>query len=473
MKSSAAWTRRDLEALARREPGRLIDLVLDFQGMLQALEARLAQNSANSHRPPSSDGYAKPCPKSLRQRTGRKPGGQNGHPGHTLQPVPRPDSRVTHRLKLCPCGCGKNLRRQPLVRYESRQVFDLPEVRLRVTEHRAEVKICPSTGREVVAAFPPDLRAPAQYGARFQAWLSYWRHQQLLPLDRIALMCADLFGQRISEATLLTIEAKLYHALAPFEERVHALLCQAPLAHFDETGVRIAGRLHWLHNASTSLLTWLGVHKRRGHKAMDAFGILPRFIGRAIHDGLESYLRYPCLHGLCGAHLLRELVFLHEVMRQRWARQMNRLLLRMLKATHACAPRSPPQRRVNALIRRYRALIAKGLRRNPRRLSNGRSGRPRQSRAYNLLRRLRDHEGSVLAFLVQPGVPFTNNRSEQDLRMSKVQQKISGGFRTLRGATRFARIRSYISTVRKNERNILGALTDALQSWPFIPQVAL
>ena len=472
MKSSAAWTRKDLDALAERQPGRLVDLVLDFQSRLQAVEARLAQNSANSHRPPSSDGYAKPCPKSLRQKTGRKPGGQNGHPGYTLQPVTRPDTRITHRLKLCPCGCGKNLRRQPLVRYESRQVFDLPEIRLRVTEHRAEVKVCPSTGREVAAPFPQGVHAPAQYGPYFQGLLSYWRHQQLLPLDRIAQMCEDLFGQRISEATILAVEAKLHQALAPFESQVHALLCQAKLAHFDETGLRVEGSLHWLHNASTALMTWFGVHKKRGHLAMDAFGILPRFLGRAIHDCLESYFRYPCLHGLCGAHLLRELVFLHEVLRQRWARQMHRLLLKMLDAVHDHAPRSPPMRRIAALLRRYRALVAKGLRKNPRQPSTGRRGRPPQSKAYNLLRRLREHEASVLAFLLEPGVPFTNNQSEQDLRMLKVLQKISGGFRTIEGATRFARIRGYISTIRKNNRNILDALADALQHQPFIPQAA-
>jgi transposase len=263
---------------------------------------------------------------------------------------------------------------------------------LHVTEHRAAVKLCPRTGREVVAAFPQGVHAPAQSGPRFQSLLSYWRHQQLLPLDRITPMCADLFGQPLSEATGVAIETKLYDALAPFEQRVHALLCQAALVHFDETGVRVAGSLHWLHNASTSLVTWFGIHKKRGHQAMDAFGILPRFLGRAIHDGLASYFRYPCLHGLCGAHLCRERVFLHEVLRQRWARPMYRLLLKMLDAVRVHAPRPPPERRIAALLRRYRMLLARGLRQNPRRPSTGRRGRPRQTKAYNLLRRLRDQE---------------------------------------------------------------------------------
>lgn len=182
VKGSAAWTRKALQSMARRKPGRLVDIVLDLQSRLKALEARLAQNSANSHRPPSSDGYTKPAPKSLRKQSRRNSGGQNGHPGSTLRPVAKPDRVVVLRLGRCPCGCGADLRKQPLLRHESRQVFDLPPQKLVVVEHRAEVKLCPTFGREVSAAFPAGVNAPAQYGLRFNAWLVYLRGQQLIPL---------------------------------------------------------------------------------------------------------------------------------------------------------------------------------------------------------------------------------------------------------------------------------------------------
>ena len=471
MKDSLTWTRKGIEVLARRQPGRLVDLVLDLQNRIKTLEARLAQNSANSHRPPSSDSYHKPHPKSLRESAGRRPGGQNGHPGNTLRPTPSPDLVVKHPLTICPCGCGKNLRRLPLLRYERRQVFELPRIRLSVTEHRAEVKLCPGTGLEVMAAFPDGITAPAQYGTRFKSWLSYCRHQQLLPLERIAQMSRDIFDQPISEATIQAVETQLYQALAPFESTVKDLLRRAPLAHFDETGMRVAGKIHWLHCTSTAALTWYGIHPKRGAKAFDDFAILPQFQGRAIHDGWECYFFYKCLHGLCNAHHLRELVFMEEVLHQPWARKMRRLLLRMLKTVHQHAPKPVSPRSIAGFLRHYRAILAQALKRHPHRTSTHRgAGRPRQSKAHNLLRRLRDHESSVLAFLYDHRVPFTNNQAEQDLRMSKVRQKISGTFRTSLGAQRFARIRSYISTARKNRYDILGTLADALQNQPFMPR---
>ena len=453
------WTRRQLTRLADTQPRRLVPIVLDCQRRLDLLHARLALTSRNSSKPPASEGYAKPAPKSLRERTGRRPGGQPGHAGHTLQPVPRPDHVVPHRLTQCPCGCGRSLRRQPVLRVERRQVFDLPPTtRVEVTEHQAEVKVCPASGAEVTAAFPPGVNAPVQYGPRFKGWLSYWRHQQLLPLDRIAQMCADLFGHSISEATIQAVDVELDEALAPFETHVKALLGGAPVVHFDETGVRVAGRLHWLHSASTAWLTWYGIHAKRGRTALDAFGILPVFRGQAVHDGYTSYFHYPCAHILCNAHHGRELVFMATVLRERWARPLHRLLQRMLKAVRAVAPRPLSCRSIAAFTRTYRTLLAKGCRRHPRQAPvPGRRGRARQSHAYNLLRRLRDHEASVLAFLSDPQVPFTNNQAERDLRMMKVQQKISGTFRTPAGARRFARLRSYLSTARKQGQNVLGA----------------
>ena len=477
VKSSAAWTRKDLEALARREPGRLVDLVLDFQSMLQALAARLAQNSANSHRPPSSDGYAKPAPKSLRKLSGRNSGGQNGHPGATLPLAAKPDRVVVHRLKRCPCGCGANLRKRPLLRHETRQVFDLPPQKLIVTEHRVEVKLCPVSGREVSATFPAGVNAPAQYGTRFNAWLVYLRGQQLIPLERVSQMCADLFGRLVSEATVQAAVAQAYHALAGFEATAAGLIAKAPIAHADETGLRVAGKLHWLHVVCTKTLTWYGVHRKHDSAAIKHFALLPPFVGRLIHDCLAAYFDLNCLHGLCNAHLLRELIFLYEVERQKWAKRMLDLLLRIRRAVETHKARAGPcaLRQQAAWTRKYQALLREGFAENP--LPEPPPGpkprgRPKHTKAQNLLLRLRQHESSVLAFLHDPRVPFSNNQAEQDLRMMKVQQKISGAFRTLEGARMFARIRGYLSTVRKNQRNVFQELAAALSGRPFMPGVA-
>jgi transposase len=474
VKSSATWTRKKLEALARRRPGSLVDLVIDLQRRMRALEERLAQNSSNSHRPPSSDGYAKPDPKSLRKPSGRNSGGQKGHPGATLTPAAKPDRIVTCRLKRCPCGCGADLRDQPLLRHEIRQVFDLPPQKLIVTEFRVEVKLCPNNGIEVSASFPAGVNAPAQYGPRFNAWLVYLRCQQLIPLERISQMCADLFARPVSEATVQAAVAAAYHGLAGFESRVADLIAQAHIAHADETGLRVAGKPHWLHVVSTEILTWYGVHRRRGGAAIRHFALLPRFAGRLIHDCLSAYFDLDCLHGLCNAHLLRELTFLHEVLHQKWAKLMLDLLIRIHRAVAAHRARAGPTplRQQTAWTRKYRSALRAGFAENPlpKPPPGPRPrGRPKHTKAQNLLLRLQQHEGSVLAFLHDPRVPFTNNQGEQDIRMMKVQQKISGAFRTLHGARMFARIRAYLSTARKNQRNVFRETSAIFTGQPFMP----
>lgn len=471
------WTAEQLTDLADTQPRTLVPIVLDAQARVQALEARVALNSQNSGKPPSSDSYAKPAPKSLRKKSGLRPGGQHGHPGNTLPPAEKPDAVVLHRLKRCPCGCGASLRRQPLLRHDTRQVFDLPSKLLLVTEHRVEVKLCPNTGCEVSAAFPAGANAPTQYGPRLSACLVYLRVQQLLPLERISQMCRDLFGQSVSEATVQAAVAAAYHALAGFEAKTVDLIVQSLVAHADETGLRVAGSLHWLHVVSTQSLTWYGVHKKRGGDALKHFALLPRFAGRLIHDCLSAYFDLGCRHGLCNAHLLRELTFLHEILHQKWAKRMLELLLRMHRSVAACkaraGPLAAPQRA--AWTRKYQALLRAGFAENPEpRPPPGprRRGRPGRTKAQNLLLRLRQHERSVLAFLHDSRVPFSNNQAEQDLRMMKVQQKISGAFRTLEGARTFARIRAYLSTVRKNKRDVFQEIVAALADRPFMPSVA-
>ena len=464
--------RQRLFQWARTGLAKLIDLLLrlerevrELRRQVRELKDRLALNSRNSSKPPSTDGLAKPAPKSLRAKTGRRPGGQPGHPGRTLQPVRQPDQIRVHHLDRCPCGLcqGRSLRGEAVVDYEKRQVFELPWKPLEVTEHQAEIKRCPVSGRLVTAAFPEEAKAPAQYGPRFKAQMVYFNQQQFIPLDRLTQVCEDLYGQPLSAATIVAANQRVYDHLAPFEQAVVAQLPQAPLNHCDESGLRVGKRLHWLHVVSNARMTFYGVHPKRGVEAMDYFGILPRCKKWIIHDHFKPYFTYKdCLHALCNEHHLRELKFLAEEHHEAWAQELSDFLL----DCHARRQRQGAlgEQAFTKVLVQYHALLAQGRQRHPRRV-----GRGPQSKAANLLNRLEDFDLCVLAFLTDPVVPFTNNQGEQDIRMEKVRQKISGCFRTLHGARVFARNRSYISTCRKQGRNILEALTDALIGKPLIP----
>jgi len=460
------------EAKIRLQDARIEQL----ESRLAELEGRSRKNSSNSSKPPSSDGFNKPAPKSSRIPSGRRPGGQEGHPGSTLKAVDKPDQVVVHPLQLCLGGCGHSLARQPLLGHEQRQVFDLPEQHLLVTEHQAEIKFCHYCGRRVTAAFPAEVQAPVQYGPKLLAWWTYLKVQQMIPLERICQMTADFFKIPVSEATLQSALQTASSNLEGFEAKTQDLLQKAPLSHADETGLRVVGCLHWLHSLSTRLLTWYGVHRKRGHQAIEAFGILKRFKGRLIHDCWSSYFTLQhCLHGLCNAHLVRELTFIHEVQNQPWAGKMRSLLLQMhqfVQERKQVVSRLTTSQKT-LWHRRYQRLLREGWAANPIGPPDKRKrGRPKQTKAQNLLCRFQQHEHSVLAFLHDFRVPFTNNQAEQDLRMMKVQQKISGAFRTSQGAQVFACIRSYVSTVRKHNRDVFNDMVRLFQNRPFIPRKA-
>ncbi len=475
-------TRREqLLALARTHPETVVDWllaaeapvqplleqILQLQARVAELEGRLAQNSSNSSRPPSSDGLAKPPPRSLRNRSGRKPGGQPGHPGHTLERVKKPDHVEIHLLTGCPCGqCGGvSLSEQPVLDYERRQVFDLPPLQLSVTEHQAEIKQCPVSGRKVSAAFPQGVTAPVQYGTNFRALALYLFHQQLLPFDRLRQTCLDLFGQPLSLGTLTQINRDAYDDLAEAESAVIRGITQSPVVHVDESGLRVAGRLHWLHVACTPELTFYGVHANRGTEAMDALGVLPHCRQWLVHDHWKPYYKYEALHALCNQHLLRELKFLCEEQHEVWAGELSRFLLDCKADPNTSAGLNEAQfGRAHA---RYRAIVRQGRRAHPRRKAG--SKRAAQDKATNLLDRLEDYDLCVLAFLIDPCVPFTNNAGEQAIRMNKVKQKISGCFRTLRGAHIFARVRGYLATCRKQGHNLWEACRRLAMGEPFMP----
>jgi len=441
---------------------------------VQALEEKAAKDSHNSSKPPSSDGLAKPKPKSLRPPSTRPTGGQPGHPGQTLRMVETPDHTVRHPVERC-AGCGRSLVGQVPDRVERRQVFDLPEPTLEVTEHQAEVKTC-ACGCLTRAAFPPEVAAPVQYGLRVKSAAVYLKEYQLLPFDRLTEIMRDLFAcDTFSEGTLANLSAACSRRLEPVEAIIRAQVGAAEVAGFDETGVRATGSLHWLHTVSTRWLTWYFAHTRRGREAMDAADILPDFRGRAVHDFWSSYLKYDCDHAFCNAHLLRELIFLWEEQNQQWAKTMIDHLLAIKAAVDAArtADRAAlPAADLDRFHTRYRRIVDAGYAQNPVTESSAgpkRRGRRKQSKARNLLDRFRDHPDGILAFMRDFSVPFDNNLSERDLRMMKLRQKISGTFRSVDALVDFCRIRGYVSTARKNGLNALDALRRVFLGDPFVP----
>jgi transposase len=467
------FTREELLPLARSQPEALVEIILALQERLEQLEkrvkeleAQLAKNSQNSNKPPSSDGLSKPSPKSLRTRSGRKPGGQPGHPGQTLQRVKNPDHIFILGLEVCPKCHGHGLGKERVLGYESRQVFDLPERPLAVTEHRAEIKCCPHCAEKVRANFPAGVSAPVQYGPRFQSLMVYLNQQQLLPYDRLAQLCEDLFGQPMSAGTLAAANERTYEKLTPFAQALVNQAPQAPVVHLDESGLRVQGALHWLHVASTAELTFYGVHPKRGTEAMDAFGIIGACRQWVVHDHWKPYFAYQeCLHALCNQHLLRELKFLWEEQHEVWAQQLSHLLLEFHRQRQTHGEFNEGQ--FKRALKRYRRIVRRGRYRHPR-LAPG-QGRCAQSKAANLLDRLENFDLCVLAFLFDERVPFTNNQGEQCIRMIKVRQKTSGYIRTLRGAQIFCRIRSYLSTCRKQGRNVWEAIQMTFTGRLFIP----
>ncbi len=443
---------------------------------IQKLEDQLAKNSRNSGKPPSSDGYDKPAPRSLRKRSRKRSGGQKGHVGYKLEMVKKPEHIKRHKVVKC-AHCHNSLRHEKVERVEKRQVFDLPKVQMEVTEHQAQVKQCPCCGKETRAEFPREVKQAVQYGAEAKSQMVYLNHEQHIPLKRTCDVFEEFYGHRPAEGTIYAAGAEAAELVTPVTEAIkeHLSLLEEVIGN-DETGVRIGGKLYWLQTTGTTFLTHYAYHQKRGKIAMDAMNILPRFKGRVVHDDLPSYFQYDFQHALCNAHHLRVLLFLQERYPQKWIEPLVALLLKIKKKVETVQRDQQTElseRQKAIYFAQYDKLIQQGLRANPppnaTRRKPGQRGRLKQSPARNLLLRLKEHKAAVLAFMTDFKVPFDNNQSERDLRMMKVKQKVSGCFRSEDGAGIFCRIRTYLSTARKNGQMALTALRLAFMGTPYLP----
>jgi len=462
---------QDLHGAELRELRAMIDMLSQ---QVKQLQEQLHSDSHNSSKPPSSDGPARRA-YVKREKSKRKPGGQPGHDGITLKRVEHPDYVVVHRALRCG-RCSISLRGQPVGGYDRLQVFDVPPIRVEVTEHRAEIKRCPVCGQWCVGQLPAEATRAVQYGPRLRAYAIYLKDHALLPYHRNAQLMEDLFGVHLSPGTLAGMEQECAQRLQPIGEQLRQAVQAAEVVHFDETGVSINGKLSWLHCAGTLETTYYRMHPRRGMEAIEAIGILPEFHGVAMHDGWASYARYGERHGLCNAHHLRELRFLWEEEKQRWAKSVADELRRWNRLVDRAKARGQDHLAVATLKKieqRYEKLLLAGMRANPPPQATGerRRGRKKKSKAQNLLDRMWIHRQHVLRFAHDFRVPFTNNLAERDLRMMKVQQKISGTFRSWAGADAFALIRSYLSTIRKRKMNVIDAIVAVFVSGPTGPSL--
>ena len=430
---------------------------------LEALERRLSLNSTNSSKPPSSEG----CPKaprrtqSLRPKGQRRSGGQPGHRGQTLERVEHPDEVIEHAAPQV-CGqCGYGLQAAPVSGVLKRQVFDIPAPLPQVTEHRVSLKICPGCQHRVQGQFPAGVSAPVQYGERIRAVALYLHHYHFIPEDRLSELLQALYGCSLRPATLATLTATACEALEPVVTELANQLAAAPVKHLDETGCRIEGHRQWLHVVSTATTTWYRrCARRKDLEPLQGLG------GVVVHDHWQAYFQLDgVVHALCNAHHLRELKALAELDQESWAQRLSQLLQVACRYHHRYPDGVPLplQQRIVAL---YRRIVARGLAfhqaleplpQTPRR------GRPKRRIGHNFLLRMQQFDEAVLRFLRQPIVPFSNNQAERDLRMMKLKQKISGGFRSVKGAEAFMTIRSVLSTAQKRGLNLLDVLVIAVQ----------
>lgn len=423
------------------------EIVLKQQEEINKLKAIIGKNSQNSNKPPSSDNLFKKKTKSLRKKGG-KVGGQKNHKGINLKQVENPDKTIRCKIEG-ECFCGKSLKNASVIGIKKRQIFDIPQIQIEVTEYQADIVKC-KCGNEHTAQFPAFVKTKTSYGNNIKSLAVYLKHHGFLSYERIQEFFKDVLNRNISQGTLVNFVNECANNIEPFMDKVKTKIKNEDLLHFDETGFRIEGSLHWLHCAGNKKYTIYFPHKNRGKKAMDSMGILPDFNGIAVHDHWDSYYKYKnCVHSLCNSHHLRELIYFEE-QDELWASKLIGCLLDA-KEDKEKYGKPPPDKIVTYYRNRMYRILNAGLKLHPEiKKQKNISGRQKQSPEYNLLKRLKNNLDDVLRFLYDKNVPFDNNSGERDIRMTKVQQKVSGTFRSFKGAEVFCTIRGYISTVKKH-----------------------
>ncbi len=438
---------------------RLIRNLLAVIGRMQVeideLKAQLNENSQNSNRPSSSDGFNKPKAALARQKGKR--GGQKGHRGNTLKRVENPDLTVDCEPNSCLCGEPEWTGTGEIS--ETRQVFEMPEPRLEVIEYRRVKRIC-KCGRSACGEFPEKVSAPVQYGEKVQALVSLLSVHGCLSYGKIGQLFEDLYGFQLNEATAQKMVQKTSERM-PMRE-IKAEIIGSKVVNFDETGLTENGKMKWLHNASTAMWTYQFVHEKRGKEAMrDEKSVLPEFGGVAVHDCWASYFGFSEMkHAICNAHILRELNGIIENSQRKWAIKMKELLLLMYRKSEFG---KGIIEEISKYIQRYEAVLEAAEKEEPPPERVHRKGKLKRTKGRNLLERLRKHEESVLRFAIEKEVPFTNNQAERDIRPTKIKQKMSGGFRSESGTNSYCRIQSFISSLRKQSRQVFQELLSVIQ----------
>jgi transposase len=444
----------------------LLDTIFNLTQRVKELEGQLHKDSHNSHIPPSKSIHK--VIKNSREQTGRKQGGQKGHKGTTLSMVCDPDQIEIYPVTTCRC-CGKNLQKIEVDSYEKRQVFDLPEIKMKITEHQVEIKTC-ACGFVNKAEFPKTINGSVQYGVNVQALCVNLSNYQFLSYDRISEFMEDLTGYRINESTITRQNKILYNQLESFETQIKTLIQKSPISHHDESGIYCEGERIWLHSSSTKNMTHYGVDAVRGKDATDRIGILPNKTGKIMHDNWATYFQYiNCEHALCNAHHLRELTWFEEEENAIWANQIKRLLLDSKKQVEQAQEQGRlSTKQIKNIETQYQTIVQSAIEGITIPVTTTKKrGKIKKPKQLNFLERFVKHKKSVLAYIYDFNIPFDNNLAERDIRMIKVKQKINGTFRSLEGAKHFVRIRSYISTVKKNNRNVFEEIRNAMLGTPY------
>jgi len=448
--------------------------LMEFDARLKRLEEIIGMNSSNSSKPPSTDNKLKKAKKPTISKSKKKRGAQTGHKGNNLKIVATPDKIEELFATRCSC-CNKPLDSTNSSKLEKRQLFDLPEIKIQVTQYQAHSIECSRCHTINKAEFPANINATTQYGDNLKSLVSYLNAYQMLPYERISETIEDLTSHKISIGTIYNFLNTHYDKLEKFETNIKPLLLKEDVINSDETGVNVKAKLHWIHVASSSVLTYYMLHQKRGRVAMDDMEIIPNYRGILVHDHWTPYNKYDnCNHSYCNAHILRELNGISEKDNLRWSQDMHALLVSMNNAVHK-AKQSDKKQLSNAQIQKFIknygkiTLSANNYYPPPDKTSKKMRGRPKQEKGKNLLDRLSKYQNEHLRFLSDFRVPFTNNLAERDLRMIKVKEKISGTFMSFKGGEIFCRIRSYISTLKKNNISVLQGLSNALAGRAYIP----